>query len=211
MKTITQGSLVAIHFTGKLDNGEVFDSSAGNDPLKFKVGAGHVIDGLDEGLIGLRAGQVRDIAITPEKGFGVYEKESVISIERAAMGKGMNPKPGMLIDMETENGQRIPGTITEVTEDGVKIDLNHPLAGKTLHFNIEVVEVHAEGDPGTENWGEHDHGGCCGEHEHGDCCGEHDHGCCGEHEGDGDDEGCCGGHGKDDVDKGGKGGCCGGH
>ncbi|HNV72641.1 MAG TPA: peptidylprolyl isomerase [Candidatus Ozemobacteraceae bacterium] len=208
MKTITQGSLVAIHFTGKLENGEIFDSSAGNEPLKFKVGAGHVIDGLDEGIIGMRAGQVRDIKVTPEKGFGSYEDSSVLSVERAAMGKNMQPKPGMLIDIQTENGQRIPGTIVDVTEDTVKIDLNHPLAGKNLNFNVEVVEVHDEGDPGTENWGEHDHGGCCGEHEDG-CCGEHDHGCCGENEGEDDDEGCCGTHGK--GGNGGKGGCCGGH
>ncbi len=204
MKTVNQGSCVAIHFTGKLENGEVFDSSSGNEPLKFKVGAGHVIDGLDEGIIGMRAGQVRDITVTPDKGFGSYEESHVITVEREHMGRNAQLKPGMLIDIQTENGQRIPGTIIEVTDKKVTIDMNHPLAGKNLHFNVEMLEVHDAGDPGTENWGEHEHGGCCGEHE-GGCCGEHDHGCCGDDES--DDDTCCGGG----NGSGGKGGCCGGH
>lgn len=198
MKSVLKDSYVAINYTGRLDNGEIFDSSEDHGPLKFCMGNNSVIEGLEEGLIGMTLGEKRDIRIEAEKAYGAREEDQVITVERKELPEKMKPEVGMVIDLQTEAGERFPGTISKVTAKNVTIDLNHPLAGQVLSFAVEVVDIRAEGDEGTDEWEEHGH----------DCCGGHgDEGCgsCGSDEDDSDsEEGGCG------SDKGG-GGCCGGH
>lgn len=191
MKKVVAGHLVAVHYTGTLASGEIFDSSDGRDPLKFEVGGGMVIPGFDDAVMGLAVDQEREVSIAPEQAYGVRDERKVIKLERAEMDMDFTPEIGMPIGLQTQDGHHHQAIITGITKEEVTLDMNHPLAGQTLNFKIKLVEIREGDDPEREEWLDMGHGcgGCGG----GDCCGEHDHG-------DEEDEGGCG-----------EGGCCGGH
>ncbi len=188
MKTVTSGSLVAVHYTGRLDNGEVFDSSEDGEPLKFAVGSGQLIKGFDDGVMGMTVDQTKEIVISPADAYGDRDDERVFTVDRSQMGDPeFEPEVGMTVGLQMGNGEHTQATVTSIDKKSVTLDLNHPLAGQTLHFSIKVVEIRTAGEPGTEGWGER-----CGSHG----CGEGGCGGCGD-----DDDGGCDEHGH--------GGCCG--
>jgi peptidylprolyl isomerase len=132
---------VKVHYTGKLDNGDVFDSSEGAEPLAFIVGAGEVIPGFDQALMGMKVGETKDVVIEPDQAYGNRIEELVQTIDRGQFNLGgAEPAIGMHIEMRTPQGN-IPLTITDITDTTVTLDANHLLAGETLRFSLTLVEI----------------------------------------------------------------------
>ncbi len=187
------GDKVAVHYTGKLENGEIFDSSrvcmnrhhnhgeccgehhdhncghehhehehhhhehehhhehdCGHEhghghhhhqPLSFILGSGQVIKGFEDGVINMEVGEKKEIRISPENAYGIPREDMIIDFKKDQFPKEMNPEVGMMVELNDESGHVIPATIVNVSSDVVKIDANHPLAGKTLIFELELMEI----------------------------------------------------------------------
>jgi FKBP-type peptidyl-prolyl cis-trans isomerase 2 len=140
---ITKGSKVKVDYEGTFDDGSVFDSSTHGDhshPLEFEAGSGQVIKGFDDAVIGMEKGQEKTIKLKPEQAYGYVNAQMVQKIPREKVPKDQDIKAGMMVALGTPDGHQIPARITEVTDEFITIDLNHPLAGKNLNFKIKVVE-----------------------------------------------------------------------
>jgi len=141
MSIVKSGDNVKVHYTGKYDSGDVFDSSEGADPLAFTVGTGQVIPGFDQALIGMKVGETKEVVIAPDNAYGEKKEELIQTIERTQFNlSGVEPEVGMAIEMHTPQGS-IPLVITDMTESTVTLDANHPLAGQELHFSLTLVEI----------------------------------------------------------------------
>jgi len=138
---IKKGDKIKVHYTGTLDDGTVFDSSEKREPLEFEVGSGHVISGFDEAVIGMKKDEEKEIDIAPENAYGKPNNQLVKKIPRDQLPKEKEPKPGMMIGVKLPDGQEIPAKIAAVDDKEITLDLNHPLAGKTLHFKIKINDV----------------------------------------------------------------------
>ena len=163
---IKDGNYVVVHYTGTFEDGTVFDSSSDRQPLEFKVGEGSVIPGFESAIVQMNIEEEKNIVIQPDDAYGRYDDSLIHSFPAESVREQFDPEVGMTIGVQLENGNQIPALITEVGEESVTIDLNHPLAGKTLHFNVKLLEVNdaPKYNTGCES-------GCC------------DTGCC--------DTGCC--------------------
>lgn len=135
-----EGDTIAVKYTGKLPDGTVFDSNEGADPLKFTVGQGEVIKGFDEAVKGLGPGTKTTVEVTPDEAYGARDEELVIPVKTEIFGE-TEPQPGMEVALRGRDGMVFNGRVTELNGDTVKVDLNHPLAGQTLVFDIEVVNI----------------------------------------------------------------------
>lgn len=136
-KTAQKGNTVNVHYTGKLTTGEIFDSSQGKEPLEFEIGAGQMIPGFDKGIEGMKAGEKKTLTLKPEEAYGEWDEQRVVSVPVEQLkAQGITPEKGMTLGL---NG--IPVTVTDVNDTEAKIDLNHPLAGKTLIFEVELVSI----------------------------------------------------------------------
>lgn len=141
MSQVKNGDNVKVHYTGKFDSGQVFDSSEGGEPLAFTVGLGQVIRGFDQALLGMSIGELKDVVIPALEAYGERIPELVQTVDRDQFSLGdMTPELGMAIEMQTPDGS-IPLVITELTETTVTLDANHPLAGEELHFTLTLVEI----------------------------------------------------------------------
>ncbi|MBC8145005.1 MAG: peptidylprolyl isomerase [bacterium] len=136
-----QGDTVRIHYTGKLDDGTVFDSSEGRDPLEFTVGKEEVIPGFEKAVVGMEPGETRSTTIVPDEGYGDYQDDMVFEVERSRLPGDMTPEVGAELRVRTPDDNMIPVVIVDVNDDKVTIDANHPLAGRDLVFDIELVEI----------------------------------------------------------------------
>ncbi len=137
---ISDGDTVSVHYTGRLESGEIFDSSRERDPLTFTVGAGMVIAGFDAGVRGLETGQERTIEIPPEDAYGERDERLVRRVTKDDLKAPMLEK-GMRIGLEAGDGVKLEATVVEIDDEGYTLDFNHLLAGQTLVFDIEVVGV----------------------------------------------------------------------
>lgn len=137
---IEKGNKVKVHYTGKLEDGTVFDSSEGKEPLEFEVGSGKVIKGFEEALVGMEKGEEKEITLPPEQAYGDVNPQLVQKIPRDKIPEGNDPQPGMFLALKTPDGKQIPAKITEVTDQEVTIDINPPLAGKTLNFKLKIED-----------------------------------------------------------------------
>jgi len=134
------GDTVRVHYTGKLENGTEFDSSSGGDPLEFKIGEGRVIPGFEKGVVDMEPGESKKVTIPAEDAYGVHHEEMVISVERKDLPDDLNPKVGEHLEMR--QGEHVfQVVVQEVTDETVTLDGNHPLAGETLIFDIELTEI----------------------------------------------------------------------
>ena len=140
-KIVKKGDTVAVDYTGTLDSGEVFDTSKGKAPIEFEVGAGTVIKGFDDGVLGMKIGDEKDISIKPEEGYGKRNDTYIKELPHSSIPQGLEVKKGMLLIFKREDGLRMPATVTDIHKDTVKVDFNHPLAGKTLKFKVKIVEI----------------------------------------------------------------------
>ena len=140
-KHIKVGDKVKLHYKGTFEDGEEFDSSLGKKPLSFTVGNGEVIRGLDEALVGMEIAQKKKIHIPSDKAYGSFQKELIVSIKRETIPSDITLKVGEQLQIPNQEGIPIIVTIKEITEDAVLLDANHPLAGKNLIFEIEIVDI----------------------------------------------------------------------
>lgn len=134
------GQTVAIHYTGSLEDGSVFDSSEGRDPLEFTLGAGQVIAGFESAVRTLDIGESTKTTIPPEQAYGERRDEMVISLDRSQFPAEAEPEIGLQVYLQAGE-QPVPATIVEVQAENIILDANHHLAGKTLVFDIELVSV----------------------------------------------------------------------
>lgn len=141
MRTVSNGDVVTMHYTGTLDNGEVFDSSIGGPPLQFQVGSGQIIQGFNDAILGMEIGSERSFSLTPDMAYGEHDDSLVHVLPRSMVGNQFVPEVGMTIGIQMEDGMRMPATITAVTDDTITIDMNPPLAGKTLHFKVQLLDI----------------------------------------------------------------------
>ncbi len=135
------GDRVRVHYTGRLEDGQEFDSSRGGDPLEFTIGAGEVIPGFDEGVSGMTPGETKTVEIEPEDAYGQPREQLVGTISREAAQFPVEPQVGMYFLLPLPDGNQLEVTVTEVTDFHVTVDGNHPLAGKKLIFDIELLEI----------------------------------------------------------------------
>lgn len=141
MTEVKDGDTVRIHYTGTLADGSVFDSSEGRDPLEFTVGAGHVIVGMDAGLPGMKVGDKKRLEIPAADAYGPLNPEARQAIPREGIPDEIPLEVGIQLQMQSPEGHVLPVTVVEVTEATVTLDANHPLAGKDLNFDIELVSI----------------------------------------------------------------------
>jgi FKBP-type peptidyl-prolyl cis-trans isomerase SlyD len=158
---VARDAVVLIHYTLKNDGGEVLDSSEGSEPLAYLHGGGNIISGLEEALEGKVAGDHVSVSIPPEKGYGVHDQALIQRVPRRAF-QGGSIQPGMRFTAQTEHGPR-QVVVTQVAGDMVTVDGNHPLAGQSLHFDVDVTEVRLA----TEEELAHGHVHGPGGHHHG--------------------------------------------
>ena len=138
---VKEGDTISVHYTGKLDDGTVFDSSVGREPLQFTVGAHEVIPGFEDGALGMAIGDKRDVVIQPEEAYGPYIEELVKTLPRSAFPPNVNPAIGFEFAVQLQSGESLPVRIIDIEGDEITIDANHLLAGETLFFNIELVSI----------------------------------------------------------------------
>lgn len=138
---VETGDTVKVHYTGTFENGTVFDSSAGREPLEFTVGAGMMIPGFDGGVVGMQVGEMKTIHIPADRAYGNYREDLVFLADPARILGGENLTVGQQVGVTLPNGQSLVGTVTSVSPDAIVIDANHRLAGENLTFTVRVVEI----------------------------------------------------------------------
>ena len=141
MQQAQNGDKVRVHYHGKLRSGETFDSSEGKDPLEFTLGGGDVIRGFDEGVRGMQVGDKKTVEIAVDDAYGQKSQEMIIEFPKSQFPPDMNPQIGQQLMMSNGSGQSFPVTVTDLREESVILDANHPLAGQDLIFDIELVEI----------------------------------------------------------------------
>ncbi|MEX0839421.1 MAG: peptidylprolyl isomerase [Parvibaculum sp.] len=135
------GNTVRVHYTGMLDDGTVFDTSQGREPIEFSVGKRMVIAGFEEAVVGMEPGDSKKLKIPAEEAYGEHDPRLVQEVPRSELPQGLEPEPGMQLTASGSDGREIALVVTEVTGEVVRLDANHPLAGQDLTFEIELVEV----------------------------------------------------------------------
>ncbi len=141
MTEVKSGDTVHIHYKGTLDDGTVFDSSEGRDPLKFEVGSGQIIPGLDNAMPGMEVGEKKTVEVPADDAYGQVDPNARQQVPREGIPDDIPLDPGTQLQVQTEGGQVLPVTVLEVTEEVVTLDANHALAGKDLTFDIELVAI----------------------------------------------------------------------
>jgi peptidylprolyl isomerase len=144
MPIVKKGDTVTVEYEGRFETGEVFDSTSHGDhshPLTFKAGNSEVVKGFDQAVLGMKKGEEKEITIKPEDAYGQPNPKLLQKLPRSKLPKGQEPKPGLILMLRSQSGHQIPAKITEVDDKDITLDLNHPLAGKTLIFKIKLVDI----------------------------------------------------------------------
>lgn len=136
---VENGNLVSVHYTGKLKNGQVFDSSLEREPLKFQVGSGQIIPGFEQAILGKNVGDKVTTNIAPEQAYGQVREDLIVKVNKENLPGEV--QIGQNLSAQASNGQDVTVTVTEINEDHVVVDGNHPLSGQELIFDIEVLEI----------------------------------------------------------------------
>lgn len=141
MTEAKNGDKVKVHYTGKLINGMEFDSSAGREPLEFTVGAGQMIKGFDAAIPGMKVGDKKTIEIPPQEAYGERSEEAMVEFPKENIPEDLKMEVGMQLSLRDQAGRPIPVVVKEIREEVVVLDANHFLAGETLVFDIELMEI----------------------------------------------------------------------
>ena len=141
MIQVTVNSTVKVHYTGKLADGEVFDTSDGKEPIEFTLGQGQLISGFEKGLIDMKLNEKKTINMTKDDAYGEVNETLIQEVKKTDLPQDMEPKVGMGLVSKSPDGQEINLMVVEVKEETIVIDGNHPLAGRDLIFDLEVVEI----------------------------------------------------------------------
>ena len=140
MKQVKNGDSVRVHYTGKLEDGTEFDSSRKREPIEVTVGSGSLIPGFEKGIVGMQIGDKKTITVQPDDAYGERNHGLVVEIDKKDFPSDITPEVGMPLQVKQSDDNIINVMITEITEGSVIIDANHPLAGKPLVFDIELVD-----------------------------------------------------------------------
>lgn len=135
------GDTVNVHYTGKLKDGSIFDSSEEHEPLQFTIGEGKVIPGFEKTVIGMNPGETRTAEVSQDEAYGSYLEELQFSVEKSILPEGMNPEVGQYLQMHQNDGNIFNVKVTDINEKQITLDANHPLAGQDLIFDIQLVEI----------------------------------------------------------------------
>ena len=135
------GDTVKVHYTGKLDDGTVFDASVNGDPLQFTIGGGQIIPGFEQAVVGMNPGESKTVKIPAEDAYGQRREDLVLEIEKSQLPEGLKPEVGLQLQSRQPDGRIIVLTIADISESHVTLDANHPLAGKDLTFDIQLIEI----------------------------------------------------------------------
>lgn len=141
MAKAKEGDQVRVHYTGKLPTGEQFDTSEGRDPLEFTLGAKQVIPGFENGIVGMDEGETKTVEIQKDEAYGDYRDDLVVKFKKEDFPQDITPEVGKQVELSTQDGKRVPTIIKDIQGEEVHLDANHPLAGKDLVFDIELVKV----------------------------------------------------------------------
>lgn len=141
MSKAETGNSVAVHYTGKLEDGTVFDSSENREPLAFKIGEGQMIKGFEEAVLGMEVGQKTTVSLEPEDAYGDRSQDRILKVPKKDVPSDIPTDIGTQLSINQENGQQVPAIIMDADADSITLDANHPLAGKTLVFDIEIVSI----------------------------------------------------------------------
>jgi peptidylprolyl isomerase len=135
------GDTVKVHYTGRLQDGRVFDSSKGREPLELTVGEGQLIPGFENALVQMEPGEERTITIPPDEAYGPHRPELILEVDRDEIPEHIQPEVGQQLQMHTDGGSTAIVRVAEVSDEQVTLDANHPLAGQALTFDLELVEI----------------------------------------------------------------------
>lgn len=141
MQQVKKGDKIKIHYHGKLTTGETFDSSEGKDPLEFEVGSGMVIKGFDEGVTGMQVGDKKTIHIPAEEAYGIKNADMIIEMPKDKFPEDMQIEVGAPLVLSDQSGQQFQVVVTDIKDESITLDANHPLAGKDLVFDLELVAI----------------------------------------------------------------------
>lgn len=141
MSEAKNGSHVKVHYTGKLEDGTQFDTSSGGTPLEFTVGKGEVISGFENAVIGMTVGETKSVDLTPDEAYGPHRDDRVLTMEKDKLPDNITPEVGIRLQAKQPDDNIVTFTVTDVSESTITLDANHPLAGKNLKFDIELVDV----------------------------------------------------------------------
>lgn len=141
MAEAKNGDTVSIHYTGRLEDGTVFDTSENRDPLEFTLGEGNVIPGFEKAVQGMEAGESKTATIPSDEAYGQRRDDLVLSVAKEQLPEDLEPEVGQRLQMQAGDGQTFQVVISEVEEESVEVDANHPLAGEDLTFEIELVDI----------------------------------------------------------------------
>jgi len=139
--TVKKGDRVKVQYTGSLEDGTIFDSSKAGEPLDFTVGSGQIIPGFDKTVEGMKLNEEKKITIKAEDAYGKRDETLIREFPRTSLPETLKPEKGMVIQLQDQTGRPVSATIIDITENSITVDLNHPLAGKDLIFNIKVVGI----------------------------------------------------------------------
>lgn len=141
MEGAKSGDTVAVHYTGTLDDGTVFDSSLESEPLEFTLGTGEVIAGFEEAVIGMKPGEKKTTKIPADEGYGPEQPELKLMVPQEEYPEGIEPEIGQMLQLQQPDGRVVIVRVTSIGDEGICLDANHPLAGKNLTFEIELVTI----------------------------------------------------------------------
>ena len=169
MEKVESGLFVSVDYTGKLDYGEVFDSSEGRQPLEVQMGSGSVIPGFESALMGMSINETKTFTLSPEEAYGYRDESRMHDFPKSDIPAGIEPEVDQVLVLSTPQGRQIPARVDSMDDEKVTFDLNHPLAGKSLTFKIKVMGI---SETPTQQ-----QGGCSSQSAGGGCgCGNT--GCC---------------------------------
>ena len=142
MKEVINQSQVKVHYTGTLEDGSVFDSSEGREPLAFTVGTGNMIPGFENAVLGMKLNETKKVTIPSSEAYGPVREDLIQELDKSVLPEGLNPQTGQRLQSQDDQGRSFVVTVKQVNEKTIVIDGNHELAGKDLQFEIRLVELH---------------------------------------------------------------------
>jgi len=161
---VEDGVQVSVEYTGTLDDGTVFDKSEGRGPLTFVIGKKMMIPGFEQGILGMKLDEKKELKLSPEDAYGPRREELQQKVPKAQLPQEVEPKEGMMLMLQNPQGQQMPAKIVEVGAEEITLDLNHPLAGQSLNFKVKVTEICEPKEAPCGDDCKHDH-----KHENCDC------------------------------------------
>ena len=141
MEQVKHGDTVKIHYTGKLEDGTIFDTSAKRDPLQFIIGAEQVVSGFEQAIVGMNPSESKTVKVPADKAYGPHREEMVSVVDQNKIPKNLKLELGQQLQIPQEDGQKVIVAVTNISESSVTLDANHPLAGKDLTFDIQLIEI----------------------------------------------------------------------